>query len=359
MRTLVISDLHLGAPSAVDVLRDPAPRAALVAALAGIDRLVLLGDTIEGRGGPQRAALDVALPVLTEIGAAMAGGEVVIVPGNHDHELAVRWLEDGPSLRLDERCEPALASPGASELARALAPASVVIAYPGLWLRDDVYATHGHYLDVHTPIPVLERLAAGAMTRLAGAPPRLGARPEDYERILAPLYAFSHASAARTPAGGRAAGSAHSARLWRTLAAHGPRSLRVRALAASFPLAIAAINRAGLGPVQADVSVDALRRGSLDGLREVVRRLGIDATHVIFGHTHRTGPLPGDDLDEWGTLVNAGSWVRQPHFTDTGGRDPGSSPYRAGGAVELDASGPPRVRMLLDEPPAATAPARA
>ena len=98
MRTLVVSDLHLGAPSGVDVLREPAPRAALVAALDGVDRLVLLGDTVEGRGGPQRDVLAIALPVLAEIGAAMAGGEVVIVPGNHDHELAARWLEHGPSL---------------------------------------------------------------------------------------------------------------------------------------------------------------------------------------------------------------------------------------------------------------------
>lgn len=346
MRTLVVSDLHLGAPSAVDVLRDPAPRAALVAALEGIDRLVLLGDTIEGRGGPQRDALAIALPVLAEVGAAMSGGEVVIVPGNHDHELASRWLEHGPRLGLEERCEPARASPAAAELAAALAPAAVGIAYPGLWLRDDVYATHGHYLDVHTPVPVLERLAAGVMTRLAGAPPQRGARPDDYERILAPLYALSRASAARTPPGRRAAGSGRSERIWTMLAAPGPRRLRARALACSFPLAVVAADRLGLGPLHADVSKDGLRRGALGGMREVLRRLEVDAAHVVFGHTHRTGPLPGDDPAEWGRLVNTGSWVSQPHFTGGGAH---SSAYRAGGAVELGETGPPRVRMLLDD----------
>ena len=80
------------------------------------------------------------------------------------------------------------------------------------------------------------------------------------------------------------------------------------------------------------------------------RRLGIDAGHVIFGHTHRTGPLPEDDASEWGPFVNAGSWVRQPHFTN-GDASPRSSPYRAGGAVMVDDAGPPQVRMLLDDQP--------
>jgi predicted phosphodiesterase len=350
VRTLVVSDLHLGAPSAVDVLREPAPRAALVAALDGVDRLVLLGDTVEGRGGPQRDVLAIALPVLAEIGAAMAGGEVVIVPGNHDHELAARWLEHGPSLALDERREPRDASPAAAEIAAAMAPARVAIAYPGIWLRDDVYAMHGHYLDVHTPVPVLERLAAGLMARLAGGPPPDGAMPVDYERVLAPIYAFSSASAARTLAGRASVAANRSDRIWTMLSGRRPRSLRIWALAASFPVAIAAVNRAGIGPVLSDVSVAGLRRGGLDGIREVVRRLGIDAGHVIFGHTHRTGPLPEDDASEWGPFVNAGSWVRQPHFTN-GDASPRSSPYRAGGAVMVDDAGPPQVRMLLDDQP--------
>ena len=79
---------------------------------------------------------------------------------------------------------------------------------------------------------------------------------QDYERILAPIYAFSRAAAARTPAGRRAAGSARSERIWSNLAGRGPRSLRVRALVAGFPLVIAAANRAGLGPLHANVSTE-------------------------------------------------------------------------------------------------------
>jgi Calcineurin-like phosphoesterase len=349
VRTLVISDLHLGALDGADVLRQPAPRAALIAALEGVDRLVLLGDVIEGRHGPQRDALESALPVMEELGAAMAGGEVVIVPGNHDHELAARWLEHAPALGLDQRCEPSDASPAAAELAAALAPARVEIAYPGLWLRDDVYATHGHYLDVHTPIPVLERLAAGVMTRLVGAPPHAGATANDYEAILAPMYAWMHAAAQRAADGRVAAGGARSPQLWRMLTESGRRPLRARALAAAFPLAVAGINRAGLGPVRADVSAVALRRGGLEGMREAARRLGIEAPHVLFGHTHRTGPLAGDDPHEWGRFVNTGSWLLQGHFTARRGT---RGPYWPGGAVELGDDTPPVVRRLLDGVPA-------
>ena len=74
MRTLVVSDLHLGARTGVDVLRGRAARAALLERLARVDRLVLLGDTLELRHGPVREALAVAAPVLGEIGAAQQVG---------------------------------------------------------------------------------------------------------------------------------------------------------------------------------------------------------------------------------------------------------------------------------------------
>ncbi len=71
---------------------------------------------------------------------------------------------------------------------------------------------------------------------------------------------------------------------------------------------------------------------------------------MIFGHTHRAGPLPGDDIGDWraptgAALVNAGCWVHQPAFL---GPDPSASPYRAGFAAILDESGPPRLVCLLD-----------
>jgi hypothetical protein len=84
-------------------------------------------------------------------------------------------------------------------------------------------------------------------------------------------------------------------------------------------------------------------------MHEVVRRLGVSAEHVLFGHTHRAGPWPADDASEWRTpggpsLVNTGSWVYQPHFL-TGA--PGASPYWPGTAALVDDDGPPRLLALL------------
>ena len=93
MRTLVVSDLHLGARTGVDLLRRPAARAALLERLDGADRLVLLGDVLELRHGPLREAVAAARPVLEAIGDAFRGPEVVLVAGNHDHRLVAAWLE--------------------------------------------------------------------------------------------------------------------------------------------------------------------------------------------------------------------------------------------------------------------------
>ena len=54
MRTLLVSDLHMGSGSGSDVLRVPALRAALLDAVADVERLVLLGDMLELRHGAPR-----------------------------------------------------------------------------------------------------------------------------------------------------------------------------------------------------------------------------------------------------------------------------------------------------------------
>ncbi len=85
-------------------------------------------------------------------------------------------------------------------------------------------------------------------------------------------------------------------------------------MALGLAAAVAGLNRAGVGPLRADVSGVALRRGALAGFSESVARLGVPASDVIFGHTHRAGPLPGDDRSEWGRLLNVGSWVYESRF---------------------------------------------
>jgi hypothetical protein len=350
MRTLVVSDLHLGGRTDVDVLRhSPAARAALAARLADVDRLVLLGDTLELRHGPVREALAAARPVLEELGAALpARADVVLVPGNHDHALVAPWLDQRTRpLGLQTRVKPQTASPAARQLASWL-PVPVEIAYPGVWLRDDVYALHGHYLDPHGTVPTFERLAAGAMTRIVGAPPER-ATAEDYERVLAPLYAWIHSAAQRAGAEGLGAGAGRAGKAYELLQGDGHRPVRARLLTAIFPLGIRGLNLLGIGPVSSDLAAEALRRNALDALGTVVARLGVEAEHVIFGHSHRTGPLPADDVTEWRTatgswLHNSGSWVHEPAFTGSGNTD---NPYWPGGAVLVEASGPPQVLRLL------------
>jgi hypothetical protein len=340
------------------VLRLGPERAALLDALEGIDRLVLLGDVLELRHGPLRTALSGADPVLRELGDVLGGDrEVLIVPGNHDHMLLRGWFErraslsEAPPLGLESEVHWRPEEPLAA-VARALAPSRVRVLYPGVWLREDVYATHGHYGDRHNTAPIVERLGAGLMARFVHERDGGPKRAEDYEGTLGPMYAWMDALAqGRAPRRNRGQGSLQVA-IWQQLTESGGRpSIRRASLRAGFPLLIRALNRARIGPLRADVSGPELRRGGLRGFAEVLDRLGVKARYALFGHTHRAGPLPNDQPVEWArpdgtSLVNAGSWVHEHYL----GTDPGTSPYRPGFCVLLsDDDGRPEVRNLLDD----------
>ena len=101
----------------------------------------------------------------------MAGRELVIVPGNHDHHLIEAWLErrtlaGEPALGLEQLGEPE--GTAFEALAAHAGAATVRFAYPGIWLRDDVYAIHGHYLDRHLTVPTIERLGVALVERVLG-----------------------------------------------------------------------------------------------------------------------------------------------------------------------------------------------
>jgi hypothetical protein len=372
VRTLVISDLHLGADSGADVLRRAGPRAALIDALRDVDRLVLLGDVLELRHGPRRDALAAAQPFFEQLGRAFAGREIVVVAGNHDHALVESWTrrrEEGPKLEplgLEQRFSAQDASSMLATLASWALPARVSAAYPGLWLRPDVYATHGHYLDCHLTIPTMERLGIGMTARAMRRSTDEFAAAGDYEAVTAPVFAWIDAVARQAPAGSTLNGQT-TVRAWRTLARdrrNGGASrpaidLRARALAGAFPFAIAALNKAGIGSFHADISTPELRRAGLRAMGEVAARLDLGDAHVIFGHTHRAGPLAGDVGAEWrgpggARLLNAGCWTYDSYFV-TG--TPGESPYWPGGSVLVEDDSPatpPLLRRLLDEHDRAT-----
>jgi hypothetical protein len=333
LRTLVISDLHIGAGHGRDALTDQPTVDALAAAVATADRLVLLGDVIELRQGPLQDALAAASRVLPQLVAGLGeGSEVLMVFGNHDHQLQlheealsqIEWMlsQNGARVRFD---------------------------YPGVWLREDVYAQHGHYLDRHTTTPAFERVAAGLMARFLNLPFSEMAEANDYERLLAPIYAWMFAisqTSKREIDASDGGGSARALKLIRE--SRGAKGLAVQAGLRSL---LGSLNLARLGPFSPDLSPAMLRRSSLVAYGKVLETLNLRPHYALFGHSHRAGPLAGDDRSEWVVgggieLFNTGCWVHEsPDFMS---EEPADNPYRPGFAVELDDTGPPRLVNLLD-----------
>ena len=332
MRTLVISDLHLGIRLGRDVLRRPRVLEALLEALRDVDRLVLLGDVVELLEARPAQAMEVAEPVLRAIGAQMGSQrEVVVVPGNHDIALLRPWLRThGMAPHLDARI-PADATPQMRRLTDSLAPARVRVHYPGIWLSDAVWATHGHYLDRH----LLPESAFGIARGLLGRLPRDGALPADYEQAGGPSLTRVEAFLTRWLPRPLAALADDLAEVLRAATMPGPERILSRRAA----------------PLTARVLGVQMRRASIPALARVVHRLGVEADWVLFGHVHRCGPLEGDRPSDWQSpagrprIVNAGCWVYEPLLIHRAGPP---HPYWPGGAVVLEDGRAPRPIGLLD-----------
>lgn len=359
MRTAIISDLHLGLGSGADILRRDDVRERLVATLDGVDRLVLLGDVLELRDRPLADALAASESVFGALGEAMGDGEIVVVAGNHDHHLIEPWLErralDGADpLELQQTGEPeGLAM---TTLCAKAAPARVTFAYPGLWLREDIYATHGHYLDRHLTVPTIERLGVAAIEKTLGIvtptedplDPPDEARPasiDEYERVQTPVYALLYGLAQGT-VGERRGGADPSARLWKMLSGGDTRTARMRNWllgSVAVPGAVGIANRLGLGPVRSELSTNAIGRAGFDAMAEVCKVLHINAEHLIFGHTHWRGSPKAKGEPQ---LHNTGSWVLSTALL---GKTAGESPYWPGTICFVEDEGPPRLEGLLDD----------
>src|SRR4051812_44127907 len=354
MQTAIVSDLHLGTLVCADLVRDPEICVTLLDELGKADRVVLLGDVLELRDRPAGEILEQASPFLELLGTALGDGEVVLVPGNHDHRLAEALLEGHslgrpPKLELEHRFDPV--TDLAAQIAERLRPANFTLAYPGLRLRDDVWVTHGHYMDCHMAIPTIECLSAAAAMRMVGSIPD-PATPDDYERAIAPIYGFSWGFAqARGPEriGGRARPTASA---WRRLSGDRSSGMAGRFLGSvAFPLAAHGLGRALRRRFDTDISVENISRAGLAAIREAIGRLHVDAAHVVFGHTHRPGPLGRDDAVSWRLgdrpeLHASGSWVYSPGLC---GPTPEQSMFWPGTVVWVGDEGPPRRRDLLHD----------
>jgi UDP-2,3-diacylglucosamine pyrophosphatase LpxH len=331
VRTLVISDLHLGNRAGHDVLRRPAALAVLLKALDDVDRLVLLGDLAELMTRNPRRPLAVAEPVVRALGRRMGPDrEVVLVPGNHDGPLVKSWARaEGASLAVDTLVEPGTTR-ALSRVVSWLSPARVRVHYPGVWLDDRIWATHGHYLDHHLFPESAFGILRGRSDGVAGAPPMA------YER---------------TGGGRRTGGDSFLAHM---IQRPGTSLLEGSVLAirsAALPAVPVLLKNARMTPVTAAVIDLQMRRASIPAMARVVRRLGVDADWVIFGHVHRAGPLAGDSQKQWEgpggrpRFLNTGAWLYEPLLVD---RSTPPHPYWPGHAVVLEPGSDPQVVGLLD-----------
>jgi UDP-2,3-diacylglucosamine pyrophosphatase LpxH len=330
--TLVVSDLHLGSRLRHDVLMRPEPLERLLEALEGVERLVLLGDIVELLENRAVRAMEAAEPILRLIGQTLGPGrEVIFVPGNHDRGLVTAWVKRvGAGLAVDSRV-PLDATSELESVTSWLAPAGVEVHYPGVWLAPGVWATHGHYLDRH----LLPEHAFGVTRGLLGRVPQPGAAPIDYERAGPSLTRLEGLVIKALP---------------RPLAALAE-DLAELIRASTMPLAPRRLLHPWMARLTATVLGAQMRRASLPALSHVVRRLGVDADWVLFGHVHRLGPLPGDVETRWSgprgrpRLLNTGSWVYEPLLVHNA---IAPHPYWPGGAVILEDDQPPRAVGLLD-----------
>jgi UDP-2,3-diacylglucosamine pyrophosphatase LpxH len=328
LRTLVISDLHLGIRQRHDVLRHDEPRERLLAALQDIDRLVLLGDIVELTQGRTGYVLSLAQPLLRQIARRMGPDrEVILVPGNHDLPLIRRWVRAQGRRLTESSGVPNTATPALSRIVTALAPARVRVSYPGVWLEDRLWATHGHYLNRH----LLPESAFGVGRGLLGRQPTGAAIPQDYERRPSLPTGSRYLPG---PAAGMLGSLAGSLR------------------AATMPAVRRNLLRRGFAPLTSTMLSLQMQRAAIPALTRVVHRLGVDAEWVVFGHVHRLGPLEADDLDEWQgpggspRVINTGSWLYEPRLVH--GASP-PHPYWPGGAVLLEPGRDPQPVGLLDD----------
>jgi UDP-2,3-diacylglucosamine pyrophosphatase LpxH len=330
LRTLVISDLHIGSRLGRDVLRHPEALAILLGALDDVDRLVLLGDVVELAEGRPREAMRIAEPILKSIGRRMGPERpIVLVPGNHDRSLTRAWaVRQGDALKPDTLV-PAEASRTLATVLGWLKPAEVEVRTPGVWLTPRVFAHHGHYLDRH----LLPNSAWGRLSPEA----RHGDEVVD---VVGPLP-YERRRAPRPPVETR--------RLPRRIAML-MENIAEMARAATMP-SPRKLQPHRIAPLTSLVLGRQMQRAAIPALAHAMTRIGVQADWLVFGHVHRLGPLPGDDASLWQSgptrIANTGSWIYEPLVLHH--RTP-PHPYWPGGAIliENDTADPQPLSLLDD-----------
>ena len=343
MATAILSDLHLGAAHGDDLLRYPFFCDLLREQLDGIDHVVLLGDILDLRFQQLEEALITATPFLAMLGDVLREAEhprVTYIPGNHDHHYAVRLIETEQ--------ERAIEAGGSYTFQQVIAPPDFflsrqlahIIGYP-IAIRfayffdmldsseGPILLTHGHYLDLHlgaAPARLLS-LVQAAITAAGQQVEELS--PDLYEAILRPQYEVLH-WIGQSPGGGQI-----QSRIYERLRGGAPPSTRLSQLRRAALRRAASVG-SRVGVALAETLANRLIKGGIS-LTSLAREAQAEETihafnlslavlepylptgmrYVVFGHTHRPGPLEDDLLDRWTVQVhgqdtivmNAGSWL--------------------------------------------------
>lgn len=324
MRSLVISDTHLGAWTGDDLLAYPWARETLRPQLEQADEVVLLGDFVDLLFATTEHAFERADGFVELLAQTLASKRLVWLAGNHDHHILVRRLEALIELRVatgqpDEELAAQWQERFYFEafLRRRLPRTEIAFAYPSCRVGE-VMLSHGHYLDGEVRGSVPNRLLQGGFWRLAGG---RAATPtvEEYEAALIPIseLLFVEAQLPR--------GAAAEQRIQADLR----RIAHVTELVTAPAQAIARLGRSlarrlhgnpGSQPPAAEYTIarvvapGASVLPSVRAYARVCRNLGWDrdARWFVFAHTHQ--PLSGITLDGASAprFWNTGSWIYEP-----------------------------------------------
>ncbi len=380
MATAILSDLHLGAAHGDDLLRYPFFCDLLREQLDGIDHVVLLGDILDLRFQQLEDALVLATPFLTMLGDVLSQAEhprITYIPGNHDYHYAVRLIESEQERAIDAgeafSLGQIVAPPDfflSRQLARVIGhgvDVRFVYFYDMLESSEGmIFLTHGHYLDLHLGAAPARLLSLLQASIAAAGQTVTELSPDLYEAILRPQYELLH-WIGQSPGGGQI-----QSRIYERLRGGAPprktplRQIRRAALRraasvggrVSVALAETLANRIVKGGLsltspareaQAEVTIDAFNL-SMEELEPYLPR---GMRYVIFGHTHRPGPLEDIDTPErWKVnmhgqetvVMNSGSWM----YDSGKARRPDYRPQRWPGTfILVPDQGPPRLVEAL------------
>ncbi len=358
MKALVISDTHFGTWQGNDLLRHEFALEALAPHMQGTDEVVLLGDIFELCFQNLEKALEASVPFLDFLKQHLQGGKVVFVPGNHDHHIVTRSLEDMVELKMatgksDEELRQINRRHSFIQpfLERHLKGVEVDLTYPS-YNCNGVLCTHGHYMDIHWERSLPYKILSRASWRLSGSRQGDKLTMSDYEALTTPMHEFYY-QIAQQPKGISA-----QVALWSQLLSFG-RFFQVGQKAGAgtskaLQWATGQITHAIKGkkhlpadsPAVAADTLGAPEEKIIHAFKHVATNLGwLDqADAVVFGHTHQ--PMDGIQVNDDPTrYYNSGSW-----FYDT--KESNNELYleRAwpGTIVEINDSGEVHLKKVLE-----------